>query len=201
MLIRIVRADSLVRTAWKNGGGTTSEVAVHPEGAGLDDFDWRLSIADVGTDGPFSIFPGIDRTLTVLTGAGIDLASPKGRHRLDAAAPMLAFAGDAAISGRLIDGPIRDFNVMTRRSTYAHEVKRQGPGPIAATTGLAGWSIAFADREPCTLSLDGKDYRLGRFDFALMQDPVPAMAVDASVLSVRIEKRSRHTGHAFPSVR
>jgi uncharacterized protein len=189
MPIRIVRAENLVRTPWKNGGGTTSEVAVHPEGAGLEDFGWRLSIADVGADGPFSIFHGIDRTLTVLTGAGIELIGQDSRHRLDQTSPMLAFAGDAAITGRLIGGPIRDFNVMTRRNAYWHEVKRQGPGSIAMTTGTSGWTIWFADREPCMLDVGSADYRLGLFDFALMQDPSPIVTLDRPLLSVRIVKR------------
>jgi hypothetical protein len=189
MPIRIVRADSLVRKPWKNGGGTTSDVAVHPEGAGLDAFDWRLSIADVGVDGPFSIFPGIDRTLIVMTGAGIELFGEQGSQRLDAASPMLAFAGDVAITGRLINGPIRDFNVMTRRDAYTHEVTRQGPGSVATATGSTDWTICFADREPCMLSAGGADYRLGLFDLAVMPDPMPAVAVDGPVLWVKIVKR------------
>ena len=54
---------------WKNGGGTTIEIAVSPHGAGLDDFDWRVSMAHVASHGPFSLFPNIDRTLAVLSGA------------------------------------------------------------------------------------------------------------------------------------
>ena len=59
---------------WKNGGGETAEIAVSPPGAALDAFDWRLSMAKVETDGPFSAFPGIDRTLAILEGEGIRLS-------------------------------------------------------------------------------------------------------------------------------
>ena len=58
---------------WKNGGGTTIEIAVSPHGAGLDDFDWRVSMARVEGSGPFSRFADIDRCLCVLGGAGIVL--------------------------------------------------------------------------------------------------------------------------------
>ena len=68
--MRLVRRADLTPRPWKNGGGVTREIAAHPPEAGLDGFDWRLSMADVASDGPFSAFPGIDRTLTVIEGAG-----------------------------------------------------------------------------------------------------------------------------------
>jgi len=39
---------------WKNGGGVTREIICQPLGAGMDDFDWRVSIAHIASDGPFS---------------------------------------------------------------------------------------------------------------------------------------------------
>ena len=63
---------------WKNGAGRTTEIAAHPAGAALDAFAWRVSIADVERDGPFSRFPGIDRTIVLLDGAGMRLACPDG---------------------------------------------------------------------------------------------------------------------------
>ena len=34
-------------TPWKNGLGQTRELACWPPGAGLDDFEWRVSVATV----------------------------------------------------------------------------------------------------------------------------------------------------------
>ena len=62
-------------TPWKNGGGTTRQVACWPPGAGSDDFDWRVSIATIAASGPFSTFPGIDRTIMLLDGPGVHLRS------------------------------------------------------------------------------------------------------------------------------
>ncbi len=62
------------RMPWKNGGGHTTEIAAFPAGAGLASFVWRVSIADVLQDGPFSPFPGIDRTLVLLEGEGMRLS-------------------------------------------------------------------------------------------------------------------------------
>lgn len=70
---RLIRSTDLVRVPWKNGGGTTAEVAVHPPGTGFDAFDWRISMADVAADGPFSRFPGVDRTLVLAEGRDLVL--------------------------------------------------------------------------------------------------------------------------------
>ncbi|WP_332680508.1 HutD/Ves family protein [Bosea sp. (in: a-proteobacteria)] len=131
--MRIIRYQDCRVMPWKNGGGSTTEIAIHPEGASLDDFDWRISMADVASDGPFSLFPGVDRTLSVLTGNGIALAfGAHGTVTLRPGSAPHAFAGDAAVVGELIDGPITDLNVMTRRGRVRHRVRRlSGPAPIA----------------------------------------------------------------------
>ena len=125
MTARIVRAADARRTPWKNGGGETVEIAVHPPGAGFDAFDWRVSTARVAADGPFSAFPGVDRTLTVLTGAGLELTVGEGPPvRLTAASAPFAFPADAPCMGRLVGGPVTDLNVMTRRGRFGHAVRR-----------------------------------------------------------------------------
>jgi len=120
---RVIRAQDLVRVPWKNGGGTTAEVAVFPEGAGFGTFGWRISMADVKTDGPFSSFSGIDRTLIVVEGQGIELNIEGVSYRLDEASPKLSFSGDDVTVGRLLSGPIRDLNVMTRRGQFRHRTR------------------------------------------------------------------------------
>ncbi|MFC5421662.1 HutD family protein [Bosea eneae] len=136
--MRIIRAADCLVMPWKNGGGTTTEIAVAPGGASLNDFDWRISMAHVGQDGPFSSFPGIDRTLSVLTGAGITLAFGDGeRMRLDRSSAPYAFAADRAVEGLLVDGPIDDLNVMSRRGRWRHRVERlSGAGSLDANKGL-----------------------------------------------------------------
>lgn len=121
--MRLLRASDYRRVPWKNGGGETAEIAVFPAGASMETFDWRVSMADVASDGPFSAFPGIDRTLTLLAGAGMTLdIEGQGRCVLDPASPPLAFPGDAPAVAALADGPVRDLNVMTRRGRFAHRV-------------------------------------------------------------------------------
>jgi uncharacterized protein len=125
MSLRLIRAHALSPQPWKNGGGITTEIAIGPDGATVHDFDWRISMARVAADGPFSSFPGIDRTLTVLEGDGLLLrvggAAPV---LLDAASAPFVFSGDSATSATLRRGPITDLNVMTRRGRIAHTVER-----------------------------------------------------------------------------
>jgi environmental stress-induced protein Ves len=108
---------ALTPAPWKNGGGVTREIAAMPAGAGMAEFDWRISVADIAADGPFSAFPGIDRQIVLLDGAGVRLRADDGSfdHRLDAVGEPFAFAGETGVHACLLDGATRDFNVMTRR--------------------------------------------------------------------------------------
>lgn len=119
--MRLIRSQSYRRMPWKNGGGETIEIAVHPPEAFTSDFDWRVSMAKVEGDGPFSAFPDIDRTLTILEGQGIALSVDGGEPVGITDAPH-SFPGDRPASARLLDGPVTDLNVMTRRGRHTHRV-------------------------------------------------------------------------------
>lgn len=116
---------TLPATPWKNGGGVTREIACWPPGAGLADFEARVSIASIAADGPFSAFAGVDRQILLLDGGGVRLSSPDGavEHRLDTALAPFAFAGEAAIEARLLAGASSDFNLMTRRAALRAELR------------------------------------------------------------------------------
>jgi environmental stress-induced protein Ves len=123
--MRIIRAADCRRMPWKNGGGETVEIAIAPEGAGIDDFDWRLSMARVETDGPFSLFAGVDRTLAVLEGEGIFLnVDGHNPFELTRSTAPLSFAADAPTRAALIAGQITDLNMMTRRGRVIHSMRR-----------------------------------------------------------------------------
>jgi hypothetical protein len=117
-LRRITPADHRIMP-WKNGLGVTREIAIDPPGATMTDasFRWRLSIATVAQSGPFSQFPGIDRTIMVIEGKGMELTvARQAPQRLDRCFQPFSFSGDAATECKLIDGPIRDFNLMVNRA-------------------------------------------------------------------------------------
>jgi environmental stress-induced protein Ves len=154
--MQILRAASHRRMPWKNGAGVTTEIAVFPQGAGLADFEWRLSMATVASDGPFSSFAGIDRTLAVLEGEGIVLwVEGRPEARLTTTSAPLAFAADRPTSARLIDGPIVDLNVMTRRGLWTHRMERLVVSGSATITG-GGLTIVFCASGAPTI-VDGRE--------------------------------------------
>jgi environmental stress-induced protein Ves len=154
--MRILRAGERMAVPWKNGGGTTSEVAVYPEGAGFDDFGWRISIADIARGGPFSLFPGIDRTLILLKGQVTLSIEGRSAVTLTPDSEPLDFPGDVATSAELV-GTARDLNVMTRRGTFtartakthgrnidlslSHAADARFCAPLAATTASYGTDV------------------------------------------------------------
>ncbi len=98
---------------WRNGGGVTYEVASSPARSDLNDFDWRISIAEVEAGGPFSTFAGIDRTIVLVEGEWMALTVDGRRHRFGVRQPF-GFDGGAETTCE-VAGPSRDLNVMTRR--------------------------------------------------------------------------------------
>ncbi|RWM16854.1 MAG: HutD family protein [Mesorhizobium sp.] len=173
--MRILRAADYRVMPWKNGGGTTTEIAVSPDGAGLDDFDWRVSMARVETSGPFSSFTGIDRTLSVLEGEGVvlDIAG-RPPERLTADSAPLAFAGDVPTSAALIGGPITDLNVMTRRGRMAHVVERRPLSGESRISPRADTTLVLASNAGFTLLTDDGP-SLGPLDTLILDRDSPEL--------------------------
>jgi uncharacterized protein len=114
--VKILRKENYKVMPWKNGGGTTTEIMIWPEGATVaTGFDWRVSMADVASDGPFSSFPDHYRALLILNGNGLGLTiADDPEFILGPDDDTIVFEGATPISVRLVDGPVRDFNVMYR---------------------------------------------------------------------------------------
>ncbi len=158
MSLRRFSRDALPATPWKNGGGTTQEIACWPAHSALDRFGWRVSIATIAEDGPFSVFPGVDRSIMLLAGEGVHLRSSDGciDHRLDLPHRPFAFSGDAAVDCALLGGASSDFNVMTRRGQWSAEVRvLDRASPIAA----APHGVLLALRGEWRLNADGATCR------------------------------------------
>jgi environmental stress-induced protein Ves len=136
----ILRLRDCPARPWKNGLGRTRELAVEPAGAGMDDFLWRASVAEVDSAAPFSAFPGVDRTIALLDGDGFAMALDDGRtHALTEPFTPFAFPGESAVAVRLAGGPTRDFNLMLRRARVRGALRAlQAPGshPLDPATKL-----------------------------------------------------------------
>ena len=188
--MRILRAAEYRSMPWKNGGGVTTEIAVSPVGAGLDDFDWRVSMARVELSGPFSQFAGIDRTLAVLQGEGIvlDIAGypPTSINRATA---LFSFPADVRTSATLIGGPITDLNVMTRRSRMTHSVERlMASAPVEIRTEARATLILCLDGD---ITVDGTEQvHLGALDTLIIGPDSTSLLVqpanEATLFVIRI---------------
>jgi environmental stress-induced protein Ves len=119
MRLRHLRAADYKRMRWKNGGGWTTELAAAKSADNAADFAWRISIAEIESDGAFSTFAQCDRHIALLEGNGMRLdfdAAPSAA--LEQRLRFVAFSGDWQTLGTLIDGPVRDFNVIARRDLF-----------------------------------------------------------------------------------
>jgi environmental stress-induced protein Ves len=168
--MRIMRAASYRRMPWKNGGGETTEIAVWPQDAGLDDFGWRVSMARVERDGPFSAFPGVDRTLSIIEGVGLRLAvAGRPAAELDGKAEPFVFPADQPTDSTLLGGPVTDLNVMTGRGRFTHRVRRIGISGKAEIVSDADTAILLCRSGSVAVTAAGRTGRLGPLD-SLMLD-------------------------------
>jgi environmental stress-induced protein Ves len=158
MKISLIRGADLVASPWQNGSGITREVAARAHA-------WRASVAEIDRPGPFSRFDGMDRMLVLLDGAGLMLGDQTVAHAFD----RVCFAGESPVDARLTDGPVRVFNLMTRRD--------------AARASLEVW------RTPATRGVDGEtvllhcargtpEVRVGQMQLSLTK--MDTLRIDAS---------------------
>lgn len=164
---------------WRNGGGTTKELLVRPEGMPVGEaFLYRLSIADVATSGPFSRFPGYDRHIMLLEGEGMTLDC--GAHgRIDLTEPLAprSFSGDWEVTGALRAGPVRDFNLIVdrARATSALEVRHLEQA----------WMLLLAPGETCAVHvLEGALEGAAAGDTLLTEEPVELVPAPAARIAV-----------------
>jgi environmental stress-induced protein Ves len=120
-MARVIRFKDLPSMPWKNGGGSTVELITSPQGATINDFEFRISVATVSQDGPFSIFPNIDRTLALVDGDGLTLhLAGEPAIAIDDVTPYASFPGETSIHATVNNGTTMDFNVMTNRGRCSH---------------------------------------------------------------------------------
>lgn len=186
--MKILRREDYRQVPWRNGMGQTEEVALQADMGAPGQFDWRISMAPVMKDGAFSLFPDVDRILTVIEGEGLRLTWPQdgGDAQLCRPADPAAFPGDRACHAELLDGPILDLNVMTRRGRWRAEVRslrRFQPCPGTAH------HLIFAMGGPVDGSADGKAFTLAEKDTLWMTAPYPeALSLTGRWLDIQLSE-------------
>lgn len=187
----LIRLQDCPPQPWKNGLGSTRELAVYPSAAGSDDFVWRVSIATVDSAAPFSSFPGIDRYIALLRGAGFRMTLDGERHHtLDTPFEPFAFPGEAAVTTALVGGPTEDFNLMVRRARAQGDVevwRENGPHRIDAGVALIYCAAGAIDMAGVTIEA-GDAWRTE------LEDPsIPALHPGTVALAVRVVTRQQPT--------
>ncbi|SFT64653.1 HutD family protein [Mesorhizobium sp. YR577] len=178
--MRIIRATEHRRMPWKNGGGETTEIAISPEGSTTGDFDWRLSMARVESGGPFSVFPGIDRTLAVLDGDGL-LLTIEGMEpaELTARSEPLPFPGDAPTNAELIGGGVTDLNIMTRRGKLTHSMRRLRASGSTKLPLEDSEALLFCHSGHARIVTDGQTAELGPLDTLHLTETSSHLRIEA----------------------
>jgi uncharacterized protein len=170
-------AAARAATPWRNGGGVTREVAIEPDAK--RGFRWRISIAEVTADGPFSTFTGCGRVLTVLRGAGLELRVDGVAHTIARPYEPFDFDGAAATECRLIDGPVLDINLIRaddQAATVEIGRRAQSLGPIVRAVVVALEDHAWVRTSDTRLRLD-------LLDAVDIRDE-PAVSIDGGVFLV-----------------
>jgi environmental stress-induced protein Ves len=141
---------------WANGKGTSYEISSDRDDE--DHWSWRVAIAPVVLDGPFSALPGMDRELVVIEGNGmaleVDGTSVECLH-----GQVVRFSGDAKTFARLIDGPVFDLGLMTARGSVT------GSMVVVADVGdVVESDLLVAVEEAALEDKNGTSYKLEPMD-------------------------------------
>ena len=162
--LKVLRAADYPRMPWKNGGGSTEEIT-RDAGEGLEGFGWRLSIADIGESGGFSRFDGYQRVISVLQGAGMTLQVDGQRTRGLLPFDAFAFSGESAVSCTLVDGPIRDFNLIYAPDRYSARLQWLDTGTVQRFYSSAQIVLVFSACDQLHVGLGNSAHELlGRYD-------------------------------------
>lgn len=147
--------DRLAAQPWRNGRGATREIVCWPEGSG-DAFDWRLSLATLEGDAPFSSFVGVERWFAIVSGGPVELRMSSSAHgpqpprclRLGTADPACRFDGASAVQALVPPSGAQALNLMLRRPRARGAMRRladaqpcraAGQGALLVCAGV--WQI------------------------------------------------------------
>jgi uncharacterized protein len=159
---QVISLSDAKEQAWRNGGGTTRELLSRIQ-AGSNDWNYRISVAAVNVDGPFSFFERTQRHFCVLSGHGVALTIDGTSYRVTKQASALTFSGEATVECRLIDGPTSDLNFMVRSNSDPKQLS----GMVHLASGVP-WDLSGASSSGlfalqaglCQWQIDGNFFEL-----------------------------------------
>jgi environmental stress-induced protein Ves len=183
MSVEIRHAGDFTKTAWRNGQGMTTELAREDAPNTAAGFFWRASVAQVTASSAFSIFPDVERSLTLLSGSGFALDFENGGHQIvDRIYQTIRFAGDVAVDCRLLGGPCEDLNIMVARGMGTVQVMQRRSN---TRTAGAKRSLFYVIDGDWTLSLTDAGYAMGKHGLAILKDELgqPVSLIGSGVVT------------------
>jgi uncharacterized protein len=179
--LKVLRAAQRPAVPWKNGGGITREVAIWPTGATPGEFDWRVSIAEIAVAGPFSVFAGIDRRMSVLKGRLSLKIQAQPAVILSPDSAVIAFPGEAPVFATPLGATVTDLNVMTRRGRCTADLTRHAAAVVLEPRG--GTTLLIA-RSALKASAAEHGAELALLDVLVLgSEPVSVLAAGVSPVS------------------
>lgn len=176
MVIKLIKPENYRSVPWKNGRGVTKELAVS-YGGDKERYIWRLSIAGVTEDGPFSDFKGYDRTLIMLQGNGIDLIHSDGTGtKIENIYDIAHFSGDLITEGKLTSGQIKDFNVISLREACLTETQILKAGQRSCVKG----------DEICFYAVTGTEFIIEELSYLIPEDHLMILESASGVLDISV---------------
>jgi environmental stress-induced protein Ves len=149
-----IALHTVAPTPWRNGGGTTRELVVFPV---RENWHWRLSVADIVQDGPFSRFEDVERWFAVLSGSGVRLAIAGSAQTLTSTSAPVMFDGNALTHCELLEGPTQDFNLMVREGRGRME---RVSGDVAQTVSSGSAIALWSGGAPARATFEGQTIEL-----------------------------------------
>jgi environmental stress-induced protein Ves len=184
MPVSLRAPDDFKKMPWRNGQGETIELARQDADTPAG-FFWRISRASVSTPGPFSQFPGVDRELMLLSGAGLTLdLADDGQRTINQLYQSIRFPGDVPAICNLIDGPCEDLNIMVARGLGSAVVKRHD---MHARMTAAHTTILYALDGDWSLNLVDAGYPLCTGCMAILTDEPGAVFLTGSGMLVQVD--------------
>ena len=140
------------RTPWKNGGGTTIDIAEQGD-------VWRFGRTPIVASGPFSDYAGFDRVQVRVAGRGLVLVTPDGE--IDVRTPLkpVRFRGETPITSRLEAGPVEVVNLIGKRAAVRIDLAVLDRDDTQTLS--AGTHLAYCPDGPATVTIDGSRRDLG----------------------------------------
>lgn len=160
--MKLLKAKNYEKMQWKNNKGSTREIAKSVNNTG--NINWRLSIATITEDCPFSIFENLDRSIALLDGKKLTLVINEDKKVvLTQTSDAFSFDGASGVEAFTSFGNTTDLNVMTMRGVYRHTLQHIIVNQFDVLKGLAQHNFIIANHD-CLIICHDKILNIHRYD-------------------------------------